>query len=147
MELYLRKANMDDAQDILLWRNDKTTRENSFSKGKISLISHMDWFVRKLDNPDCLMFMMMEGKEKVGHIRVDINGDIGEISYMIAPGSRGKGYGKKILELVEKEISGRVVSLMGLTLKENRASGRCFEVNGYNMTEAEDAYCYSKSIR
>jgi spore coat polysaccharide biosynthesis protein SpsF len=146
MNIYLRKADMDDAGDVLSWRNDELTRENSFNHDRISLLSHMKWFEKKLSQEGTYMFILMDGQDKVGHIRVDVTEDIGEISYMIAPAFRGRGYGSRAIALVEKEMPKEVHSLMGLTLKTNRASGRCFEKNGYTPSDAGDALCYSKGI-
>ncbi len=92
------------------------------------------------------MFILMDGQDKVGNIRVDVTDDFGEISYMIAPEMRGRGYGTMAIGLVEKEMPDTVRSLMGLTLKTNTASGRCFEKNGYTSSDAGDALCYSKSL-
>ncbi len=146
MDVYLRRAQMSDAQDVLEWRNDEKTRENSFNSERISLLSHLKWFERKLGQADTYMFIVMDGMEKVGSIRVDVTDDIGEISYMIAPKARGKGYGSRAIALVEGQMPPEVKSLMGLTLKTNTASGRCFEKNGYTSSDAGDALCYSKSI-
>ena len=137
---------MSDAEDVLEWRNDEKTRENSFNSERISLLSHLKWFERKLGQADTYMFIVMDGMEKVGSIRVDVTDDIGEISYMIAPKARGKGYGSRAIALVEGQMPPEVKSLMGLTLKTNTASGRCFEKNGYTSSDAGDALCYSKSI-
>lgn len=145
-KIFLRRAAMEDAEDLLRWRNDETTRANSFTKDIIDLESHKKWLERKLSDERCYLFVMMDDTEKVGNIRVDVEGDVGEISYMIAPEKRGRGYGKKIIALVEKEMPADVRTLIGLTLKDNRASGRCFLANGYTASDAEDALCYSKGI-
>ena len=46
----LRPAVMDDAEIVLEWRNDETTRNNSFSKDIISLDVHKKWYKNKLDD-------------------------------------------------------------------------------------------------
>ncbi|MBQ8031410.1 MAG: GNAT family N-acetyltransferase [Butyrivibrio sp.] len=145
-KIFLRRATMEDALDILRWRNDETSRANSFTKDVIDLDSHKKWLSKKLSQKDCHMFIMMDGQDKVGNIRVDVTDDAGEISYLIAPEKRGRGYGKKIIALIEKEMPDEVKTLMGLTLKTNDASGRCFLASGYTASDAEDALCYSKRI-
>ncbi len=144
--MFLRRATMDDATDLLNWRNDETTRANSFTKDEIDLQSHKKWLSKKLSDPGCFLFILTDGDDKVGNIRVDVTDDAGEISYCIAPGKRGRGYGKKIIALVEKEMPSRIKTLMGFTLKTNSASGKCFLSNGYTASDAEDALCYSKRI-
>ena len=146
MELYLKRATIEDAEDMLRWRNDPSTRENSFSKEEIDLKSHIKWLTRKLSQENSHIFILMDGDTKVGSIRVDVTDEVGEISYMVAPEHRGKGYGKKMIGLVEDMLPKDVRVLTGLTLKSNKASGRCFEANGYSFEDAEDAYCYSKTL-
>ena len=146
MELYLRKATIEDAEDMLRWRNDPATRNNSFSKEEIDLASHIKWLKKKLALEKCHMFILTDGKDNLGSIRVDVTDEVGEISYMIAPEHRGKGLGKKIIGLVEKVVPNDVKVLTGLALKENTASGKCFLANGYSFEDAEDAYCFSKTL-
>ena len=151
MALFLRNATIEDAQDVFNWRNDPETRENSFNKEEIDLESHMLWFGKRLGRENTLMYILMNGNKKVGNIRIDIEGTTGEISYMIAPKARGKGYGKKILALLEKTLSEteageRINRLKGSVLKNNKASCRCFVSNGYTQSEEEDSYSFTKEI-
>ena len=92
-KIFLRRATMEDALDV------------------IDLESHKKWLSKKLSQRECHMFIMMDGQDKVGNIRVDVTDDAGEISYLIAPEKRKKGYGKKIIALVEKEMPGEVKTL------------------------------------
>ena len=147
MSIYLRKATIEDARDILSWRNDPTTRENSFSTGEIDIDTHMKWFQNKINHDDCLMLVMMEEDVKLGHIRVDISNHIGEVSYMISPVFRGNGYGKMILEYMEKKLPMGVKTLVGFTVKDNIASGKCFLANGYTEFAAGGVKCFIKDLR
>ncbi len=151
MALFLRNATIEDAQDVFNWRNDPDTRANSFNKDEIDLESHMLWFGKRLGRENTLMYILMNGNKKAGNIRIDIEGTTGEISYMIAPEARGKGYGKKILALLEKtlaetEAGERITALKGSVLKGNKASCKCFIANGYTQSEEEDSYCFTKEI-
>ena len=146
MTARLRKAKMDDAMDIFLWRNDESTRRNSFSKNIIDYDSHLKWLEGKLSDPSCLMFILEDDERKVGNIRIDIDNKEGEISYMIAPDSRGKGYGKLILSLVEKTLPQDVKTLTALVLKDNAASGKCFLTNGYQVSDYGEVLRYHKDI-
>lgn len=149
MKLGLREATIEDAEDVLRWRNDPKTRENSFNKEMIDLKSHLSWFEKKLKQKDCLMFIMMDDGQKVGNIRLDVTEGVGEISYMIAPEYRGKGYGRKILILLEaklNDLGADVKTLTAFVLKDNIASMRCFMDNGYTGEDAGDSFCYSKTL-
>lgn len=144
--MILRKATIDDAMDILTWRNDPLTRVASFNKEEIDPDSHMNWFRKKLGDENCELFILADGDEKLGHIRVDIDGDTGTISYMINPVHRGKGYGRDIIKLLDGSVSKRVSVLSAFVEKNNIASMKCFEHNGYERSENEDAINYTKQL-
>ena len=145
--MLLRKAQMKDALKALEWRNDETTRMNSFNHEIISEDAHMVWFKRKLEDQACQLYILEDEEAPSGSVRIDIAGDIGEISYMIAPEKRGRGYGPAILELLEREMTASgIKTLVGFVDKKNKASARCFEKNGYTMLTAGDTYCFIKNI-
>ncbi len=146
----LRRATMEDAEAILSWRNDETTRAGSFTQNIITLDSHKKWMERKLADKSCYMFMLTEGEELLGNIRLDLadgKGEIAEISYMINPLFRGKGHGKDILRLVEKELPPTVKALTGFVKNENEASMKCFEKNGYVRLSAGDIMGFIKLMK
>ena len=132
MSMYLRKATMDDAGIILDWRNDPQTRAASFSGDEISYESHVKWLRGKLASKDCAIFILVDGQERIGQIRVDKIDRIGEISYMIAPEKRNRGYGRKILGLAEQMAGDDIKVLAGLVMNHNEASMRCFRANNYS---------------
>ncbi len=142
----LRKADINDAGTILEWRNDESTREGSFSKDIIQWEDHIKWYEKKLADENCLMFIAEDEGRSVGSLRIDIDENVGEISYMVAPEMRGRGYGKEILECTEKELPERISVLAGLVRKENQASIKCFENNGYVKLNADTTVCFIKSF-
>ncbi len=144
MGLSLRTASMDDALDILKWRNDEKSVESSFTKSKISVPQHMEWYKNKLASPLCHIFILEEDGSKAGMIRVDQNGDVGEISYMVAPEKRGRGLGKALLSLLENNLPDGVKALVGFVLPDNQPSKKTFLSNCYNEFVAGDVTCYIK---
>lgn len=145
----LRKATMDDAEAILCWRNDETTRAGSFTQKIITLDTHKNWMKSKLSDEKCRMLMLVDGDELLGNIRLDLEGEnseIAEISYMINPECRGRGYGKDILRMVEKELPATVKVLTGFVKLENVASQKCFESSGYVRLSAGDVIGYIKLL-
>ena len=142
--MILRKADIEDAASILEWRNDESTRAASFSKDVIQWEDHIKWYEKKLSDENCLMFIAEDEGRSVGSLRIDINGNVGEISYMVAPAMRGKGYGTGILELSEKELPDCISALVGLVRKENQPSLKCFENNGYVKLNADTSVCFIK---
>ncbi len=145
--MLLRKAQMEDALNALEWRNDETTRMNSFNHEIIKREDHLEWFRRKLNDKACFLYILEDEEGPSGSVRIDITGEVGEISYMIAPEKRGMGYGSEILGLLEKEITATgVKTLVGFVEKDNKASGRCFEKNAYTKLTAGDINCFIKNI-
>ncbi len=146
MSIYLREAAMEDALDILKWRNDEKSREGSFSKDTINIPQHLEWYKKKLADPNSHLFILMAEDAKAGHIRLDCQNDVAEISYMIAPDHRGKGYGKEILRLIEQDAPEGIKVLVGFTLPGNEGSRKCFADNNYRELTAGDVICYIKTL-
>ena len=143
--MYLRIAQISDAKMILEWRNDPDTRNNSFSRELISNEDHVKWLEKKLLEDSCRLYICCDGQENVGQIRIDVRENIGEVSYMVAPECRGKGYGTKILELAENEAKD-LNTLIGFVKKSNIASAKCFEKNGYVKFETPEILCFVKNV-
>jgi RimJ/RimL family protein N-acetyltransferase len=143
----IRPVTMEDAKTILEWRNDPETRSRSFTQDVIDPDTHMNWFGRKMQDPACLLFMLEDQGRAVGHIRIDSVGDVGEISYMIDPAKRGKGYGTVILSEIESALPENLHVLMGMVQENNIPSQKCFAKNGYAEFDAAGIKCYIKSLR
>ena len=143
----LRSATMEDAELILGWRNDDSTRASSFSGDVIALKEHIKWLSEKLSDENCIFYIALDGAVPVGSIRLDLAGNIGEISYMIAPAERGKGYGREILRVLEENLPKGVDCLVGIVKMDNEASRRCFKYNGFSEFFAENTVCYVKTER
>ena len=145
----LRRATMDDAEAILKWRNDERTRAGSFTQDIISLGSHKKWMKSKLNESKCYLFILTDGDDLLGNVRLDLTGEqgeVGEISYVINPDYRGNGYGKEILRVLEKSVPSGVRALAGFVKTDNVASQRCFEANGYAELSAGDVIGYIKLL-
>lgn len=143
-ELTLRPVTMEDAELILEWRNDADSRANSFQKDIILPDTHMAWLKHKLENKDAMLFMVLDNQEEIGHIRLDIFGKIGEISYMVAPKKRGQGYGEALLKLLCRQELAGIEVLVGMVQKKNPASGKCFIKAGFTCFAGGDTDCYVK---
>lgn len=140
--LILRRAVESDCGRLFYWANDRETRKNSFHTEEISYGEHTAWFQRKLQEPACQIFILLCDGREAGQIRLEQEGDTAKISYVIAPEYRNRGLGSEILRLVEPFAEGK--ALLGRVKRENRASGKCFEKNGYEKTEQEEWVEYIK---
>ncbi len=159
----LRKVTTDDAKTLFDWTNDPVTRQNSFQSKPVLWDEHVSWLQKKLHDKNCFFFILTDGKNDCGTIRLDCieikkeeietidsasnstsESRYGLISFSIAPEQRGKGLGSKLLLLLEQKIIDqqknesylavpRVKLLRGEVKKENIASRKCFETNGYKV--------------
>ncbi|QUX97221.1 N-acetyltransferase [Marinomonas sp. CT5] len=94
----LRPANRNDAERLLVWRNDPQTRQASHHGEVISLEAHMAWLEKSLKSPDQrrLWVAEMNGKA-VGTCRADRVENAWELSWTVAPESRGQGVAHQML--------------------------------------------------
>jgi RimJ/RimL family protein N-acetyltransferase len=132
--LYLRNAVMEDVDLTYTWANDPITRKYSFSQEFIPLVDHQNWFAGKINDQNCIYKLFEKGGKPVGSIRLDIDGQEGLISYLIAPEHTGKGYGKKMLELAVQKLENarpEIKMLKGLVRNDNIASVKIFEKLGF----------------
>ena len=127
--MQLRKATHNDWKILLDWRNDPTTKENSFNQDKISLKTHKLWFNNSLLNPQRNIYILEDNLTPVGSIRSDnILHNQYLLSWSIAPNQRGKGYGNKILEIYLQDKTGKFIAEIK---PENIASIKMVQKNGF----------------
>lgn len=147
--LLLRKATLGDCDLIFSWANDEVVRENAFSKEPIEYSKHIEWFNKKINDDNVQIFIMSNDSIPVGQIRIDICDSIATISYSIASVSRGNGYGKKIIGLLEDEINeaNKGIKIILAKVKfSNLASQRVFESNHYIRNDKEEYIEYLKEL-
>ncbi len=150
---FLRTVSEKDAQILFDWTNDPVTRQNSFRAEPVIWEEHVNWLQQKLKDSNSLFFIMTDGQNDCGTIRIDwkesdnmISENYGLISFSIAPVYRGKGLGEKILVLAEQSIKAKqtikdkqpIKFLVGEVKTENVTSRKCFEKNNYLLEKESD---------
>ena len=145
MNISLRKVDFSDADMLLEWRNDITTRRNSQNMDLIDTETHYDWMRKVLASND-LFFILQATSVPVGMVRVALDNGVGTISYNIAPDKRGCGYGKVIIQMLENYVlkSRMNIRLKALVKKENVASQKIFLGQSFLETENAEYYMYEK---
>jgi RimJ/RimL family protein N-acetyltransferase len=128
--MQLRKAIFDDWKMLLDWRNDPTTRLNSFEQGEVSEQTHKIWFNKSLSNSNREIYILEDNNVPVGSIRSDNINDQYLLSWSIAPDQRGKGYGTKILEIYLQDKKGEFLAEIK---PENIASIKMVQKNGFKQ--------------
>jgi RimJ/RimL family protein N-acetyltransferase len=98
----LRSVEPLDVYDLFNWRNDEITRLNSHNLEPISFAQHNSWFEASIANAMRQIFIAVENNRSVGMIRVDSTNipDQRLLSWMVAPESRGKGVGTRMLSQI-----------------------------------------------
>jgi L-amino acid N-acyltransferase YncA len=131
--LHLRRATIDDALDVLAWRNDPHTRAMSRDDAAVDRQVHLDWFAGAVEDPSRLLLVGEADGRGVGMVRFDRAGDRWEVSINIAPDARGRGLGAALLgaglELFAETHAG--VEVLAVIKPENATSLRLFEGLGF----------------
>lgn len=139
MNLQIRACRAEDIQLLFNWANDPKTRENAFSQDLIKWEDHVKWFNSKISSDRCRIYILEFNSIPAGQIRFDKNEQEELIiSYSIDEELRGKGLGRKIIELGLMEITGWGNSIKALVKKNNPASIRVFETLGFLKNEDKD---------
>lgn len=153
--LKLEPADQGDLNITFEWAKDSQVRKYAFNKSDINFEEHRNWFLTKLSDNHCSYWILKEGVKKIGSIRIDYNSDftIGIISYLIDPRCHGKGFGAKIIKLLEEEVietnnSRKQLELIGYVIPENLASISIFRKLNYEESlEKDNTLKFRKQIR
>ncbi len=138
--MLLRRADFTDASDILNLANDTTVRRNSFNTKKIKQKEHVKWFKEKLNDENCVFFIIESGGRFCGAVRFDINPgkEDAVISISLKKEIRGLGLAgfiidKSIAELLKTQPNVKTVTAY---IKEgNIASSKSFEKSEFRLTK------------
>lgn len=157
MALYLRAAVEDDMDLLYQWANDSEVRKNAFHTEKIAYDTHKTWFANVLKDEDVLQYLLVkedgEGNhktEEIGQIRLNIDGNKAVIGYSIAKDMRKKGFGEKMVQMVEEKLqeTGKNIGVLIAQVKyENPASAKVFEKCGYTAARKEAYIEYTKQLK
>lgn len=132
--MIIRRATLDDALDVLIWRNDPLTRAMSRTPDEVEQQAHVAWFNRALDDAASTLLIGEVGGEKIGMVRFD-HGAATEVSININPSCRGRGLGH---ELLSEALTWAVGDLVAVIKDQNLASRRLFERAGFELQETTD---------
>lgn len=134
-ELTLRRVNLTDESLILSLANEPSVRRNSFNSTEIDTDTHRTWFHKKLRNIDGCHFYVVCTREgfPIGQVRFEKNMDEWETHYSLSPCARGRGLGRKTMEIALNEFR-KIhpgVTILGRVKRENIPSCRVFESLGF----------------
>ena len=131
-ELKFRLATIQDAETLLLWRNDLATRRASHNTEKVEVESHVVWLNEVLQNPERRLFIAEEDEVPVGTVRADFSMGAWDLSWTVAPCARGKGVAKKMVA----EIASRIKDPIRAEVKiDNLGSAKIAENAGMRVVK------------
>jgi hypothetical protein len=147
--LYLRPVKLSDALLLYQWRNEASARQNSFHTEELIYEEHLQWLMNILGTAASRYFyILMLSDIPIGQVRLSEENQMGLISFSIDKKYRSKGYGRKILCLLEEQVmrENSEFILVGYVKKENAFSQRIFESLGYLQTMETDVFKYEKRL-
>lgn len=147
--LYFRPVKLSDALLLYQWRNEASARQNSFHTEELIYEEHLQWLMNILGTSAARYFYILMLRDiPIGQVRLSEENQMGLISFSIDKKYRSKGYGRKILYLVEEQVmrENSEFILVGYVKKENAFSQRIFESLGYLQTMETDVFKYEKRL-
>ena len=140
--LVTRPATADDEGLLLEWANDPTARRYSFSHPTIGAAEHRLWLATKLNDPGSCVFLIVQTEDAVplGTVRFDKKDDQWVVNYSVAPAYRGRGLGRRLLELGLARLrqTGRELPVVGRVAAANVPSHKVFIGLGFAAVVAAD---------
>lgn len=146
----LVEATMEDIDLLFEWSNDSECRKNSFNSEKIEYSEHKKWFLNKMSDANCKIYLYVYNDEKIGQVRLELQESSGLIGYSIKKDYRGQGHGSRILSLLENKLENtddtKIKYLIGKVKIENLASQKVFEKLDYTSDSKDGYVLYTKTL-
>lgn len=140
MEVSLRKVSEKDWDYILSLRNEEDYKSFFYNDHTISKNEHYDYLTKQKSNPSFFNWIICEGKNDVGYIRILDN----DVSIMLDKKSHSKGIGTQAIKLVESEAENLGINkLIGRVMIHNKSSEKIFVKNNFKLK----MYWYEKDIK
>ena len=146
MNITLRKANIDDGELLLKWRNDPQVYLHYHNPEPVEREVHFRWFTSALEDTNRHIYIAEADGRPVGMIRFDAD-DKGreELSWAVDPTLQRKGIGTAMLKearlISDKELVAEIK-------KENIGSIKMAESAGFMLDEENNGTLfYSSKLR
>lgn len=136
--LRIRRAAIEDAEDVFNLANDETIRKNSFETDTIEWDQHLEWFRNKLGDNDCLFFIVDFRGHLVGQVRFDKDSIYKEAVISISLDKSLHGLNLSSFIISEstkrmKEAYEGIKSIKAYIKNENIPSIKAFEKAGFRF--------------
>jgi RimJ/RimL family protein N-acetyltransferase len=134
MAMTLRRATIADADMLLEWQNDPGTRRYSRRSEPIAPDEHNGWLAQTLRDESRRLLITEEDGIPVGMVRADFADGAWELSWLVAPGSRGRDLGRRMVMKLAGEIP---EPIRAEVMADNIASQRIAASAGMELVREE----------
>ena len=142
-EIVLVSAEICHSEMVWEWRNEHITRKMFVNGEKVSWEEHSSWYEKALLNNCRKLYIGKEGGIPIGIVRFnkcDNEEYIFDVSINISPESRGKGFGRQLLNNGIRRLHKEVKNckfIRAEVKKENEYSNKLFKSCGFIFIEDE----------
>jgi LmbE family N-acetylglucosaminyl deacetylase/RimJ/RimL family protein N-acetyltransferase len=141
--IHLRLATVDDTERLLQWRNQPFYWKNSTTQTTVTREEHQAWCARALNNPDHLIFIVMQGSEPIGQVRFDRRDEMAVISVYLVEERTGRGLGIEAIrrgtQAAFKEWN--ISKVVACVRQDNLHATRAFAKSGYTESKVDSGFC------
>jgi len=102
--LEIRDSHAGDARLLFDWRRDPVVIRHARHRSEPDWCTHVNWLQRRLQDRDCLLFIVELDGRPIGQVRFDIAGSRAVLSYSVAANHRGQGHARKSLALALQRL-------------------------------------------
>lgn len=137
LTIRLRRATLDDLQQLFTWVNDPAVRRASFRSAVISLSEHTQWFQARLDDPASTIYIASNADgQPLGMARFERAAQIATISVSVAAEFRGTHRGTRLIDLACRRyfFEHDTLEIIAQIKPDNEASYRAFRNVGFQFT-------------
>lgn len=131
----LRRTNINDAEIMLTWQQDVSTRQFARNPKPPTRSEHFAWLEKRLSNPGCIFNIILYRNHPVGVLRLDkIANTVKayEISILTSPDYRRLGLAGAALRLIRTMFP--KFELRATVLPDNYSSHNLFRNEGYRFS-------------
>ena len=148
--MFLKKANMDDLNDVWLWYSDPLSRKMSINQDSVNFENHCKWYKDNLNDPHNVMYIGFNDKHKIGFSRFDsvLNEQFTFVSITLGNNFRGKNLSKSFLKMsIDFFLSENNTILKAKIKSDNISSIKCFKGCNFKLSDVKDNYqIYTKTF-
>ena len=139
--IVLRKAELEDSDLVLAWRNDAEAIRQSVSGLAVEVAVHQQWFEGALESTTTMLLIaeteLKTGITPIGMCRFDLlKAGVFAVSINMGPNFRGRGLGGTVLQSGIAFLKGEVgapVAIEAVVHESNSPSLRVFEKTGFSV--------------